>query len=242
MGIPLALVIALFAFLPGILCLTVFYAESGTAEVKITPPPLRSTTAVAFGGLFALLSHTVWAIVLTVNDQIVRRIEAPLFHVGPPDPYTILYAENAVSEQSLAMALLGAIIVCFIGMFIGHLMATMEFKAENRDEWLYGWLAPIVKRAAPENAFINGFALTTNQNESDLLGYEGTVTNLILDQDKNIIGATLEGVETFYLRMNKTGTRRVRGGSEISTLVLRKDDFQNIALEVFQYEEGSAST
>ncbi|MGB3469758.1 MAG: hypothetical protein WBA51_02925 [Erythrobacter sp.] len=134
------------------------------------------------------------------------------------------------------MALVGALFVSLTGMWMGALMAKTEFKSERRDEWLYGWLAPIVARAAPENAFINGFALTTNQNGSDLLGYEGTVTNLILDQDKNIIGATLEGVETFYLRLNKTGTRRVPGGSEISTLVLRKDDFQNIALEVFLYE------
>lgn len=37
--------------------------------------------------------------------------------------------------------------------------------------------------------------------------------------------------------MNKQGTRRVHGGSEIATLVLRKEDFQNIALEVI-LDEG----
>jgi hypothetical protein len=111
-------------------------------------------------------------------------------------------------------------------------MAKADSFSARRDDWLYGWLAPIVQRAAASNAFINGYALTTNQRDADFLGYEGTITNLILDQDKNIIGATLEDVETFYLRMNKQGTKRVHGGSEIATLVLRKEDFQNIALEV----------
>ena len=122
--------------------------------------------------------------------------------------------------------------VCVVGMLVGALMAKIDVASGARDEWLYGWLAPIVSRAGANNAFINGFALTTNQRDTDILGYEGTITNLVLDQDKNIIGATLQDVETFYLRMNKQGTRRVPGGSEISTLVLRKDDFQNIALEV----------
>lgn len=236
MGISLALISALFALLPGILCLAVFYGESGTAEVKITPPPLRSTTAVAFTGLFALISHLIWASVLWLNGQIADKIPG-LFPIAPLDPYLILRADAPITDQELMMGLFGALAVCLVGMWMGDLIAKAETPADRRNEWLYGWLAPIVKRAAPENAFINGFALTTNQNGSDLLGYEGTVTNLILDQDKNIIGATLEGVETFYLRMNKTGTRRVKGGSEISTLVLRKDDFQNIALEVFQFED-----
>ena len=227
MGIPLALLVALLAFLPGLLSLVAFYAQSGTAEVKITPPPLRSTTALAFVGLFALCSHAVWSGALLLNEILPKLI--PLV---PADPYRLVMAGSEATCVERLMGITGALYVCFVGLTLGSLMAKADTISESRDEWLYGWLAPIVQRAAPSNAFINGYALTTNQRDADFLGYEGTITNLILDQDKNIIGATLEDVETFYLRMNKQGTRRVHGGSEITTLVLRKEDFQNIALEV----------
>ncbi|MEM6409897.1 MAG: hypothetical protein AAF683_00010 [Pseudomonadota bacterium] len=234
MGIPLALLVALLAFLPGLLCLVTFYAESGTAEVKITPPPLRSTTALAFIGAFALCSHAIWLGVLEINAILPKLIS-----LAPADPYRLIVAGSEITGIERLMGITGALCVCAFGMIIGRGMAKAESISDRRDEWLYGWLAPIVQRAAASNAFINGYALTTNQRDADFLGYEGTITNLILDQDKNIIGATLEDVETFYLRMNKQGTKRVHGGSEIATLVLRKEDFQNIALEVV-LDEGVA--
>ncbi|MBV7258995.1 hypothetical protein [Erythrobacter crassostreae] len=230
-GISLALLVALVGVFPGILTLFSFYANSGTDAVKVTPPPLRSIFAIAMIGSFALICHFFYVTSLWLVETIpYKLLKWPL-----ADPYTLLAVDwSQLSRAEAFWGFTGVLLLSVMGIVFGWLIALSD--QEDRDTFLYGWLWPIIRNSREDNAFINAFALTTNQNGKDFLGYEGTVTNLVLDSDKNIVGASLANVEVFYLRMNQNGPKRVSGEIEISNLVLRKDDFQNIALEIIRDE------
>lgn len=78
--------------------------------------------------------------------------------------------------------------------------------------------------------------MTKIENGSDTLGYEGTVENLVLDEQRQIVGVTLINVATFGPGMNKDGIRRINAKSNLPHLVLRASDYHNVALVVIRDE------
>ncbi len=181
-GVSLALLVALVAVFPGILTLASFYANSGTDAVKVTPPPLRSIYAIAMIGLFAMLCHFFYVVILWLLET------APYKLVGwsLADPYALISADwSVLSRAEVFWGFAGVFFLSVTGILLGWLIALSDH--EGRDTFLYGWLWPIIRDSRNDNAFINAFALTTNQNGKDFLGYEGTITNLVLDSDKNIV-------------------------------------------------------
>ena len=227
MSLSIGLLTTLAALLPGLLFVVTSYLYFGTPEVRVTPPPLRSTLVIAIAGAMSVLINSLYAGLLELHDAIpMRVIDLPVL-----DPYLLVKsAGSTISNTDIYSSFGGFVMLCLIGIVLGRITALGDI--EKRDEFLYGWLAPLIRSSKPDNAWINAYALTTNQRDSDFLGYEGTLANLVLDEDRNVIGATLRNVETFYVRMNRDGARRVAGKAGIDMLVLRKDDFQNMALEV----------
>ncbi|MGB3723150.1 MAG: hypothetical protein WA979_10085 [Pacificimonas sp.] len=227
----MAIVWAFALILPGVVALFIFFSTISTAEVHVQPPPLNSLYSISMIGLISLGSHAVYAFILSIGVGLSIKLNIPI-----ANPYLFLSPSSftTISFQQIGLSLTGFLWPSLIGALVGWIGTKGRWEARN--ELLYGWLYPLIDKARPENAYINAFALTSNKNGSDILGYEGTVENLVVDRDKAIVGATLRNVETFYIRMNQKGTRRVAGGTQIDRISLRSDDFQNIALEVIRDE------
>lgn len=233
MGITIAAVLTAALLLPGILGLSIFYSSVGTSEVKVTPPPLGAVTSIAIAGLISLIAHMMWSALLALNGVLPHCIPLPAF-----DPYSLLFAAAGQQAGGLEMfaGMAGLICACVVGGIVGRIAAAGTW--EWRGRFLFGWLYPIIEKASPAENYINAYVVTKIENGSDTLGYEGTVENLVLDEQRQIVGVTLVNVATFYLRMNKDGVRRINAKSNLPHLVLRASDYHNVALVVIR-DEGA---
>ena len=231
MGITIATVLTAALLLPGILGLSLFYSSVGTSEVKVTPPPLGAVTSIAIVGIIAIIAHMIWSALLALNGVLPNCLPLPPF-----DPYRLLFTAvgQQVSGSEMFAGMAGLICACVVGGFIGRIAAAGTW--EWRGRFLFGWLYPIIEKASPAENYINAYVVTKIENGSDTLGYEGTVENLVLDEQRQIVGVTLINVATFYLRMNKNGVRRINANSSLRHLVLRASDYHNVALVVIRDE------
>jgi hypothetical protein len=231
MGLTIAAVLTAALLLPGIIGLSIFYASVGTPEVKVTPPPLGTVTSLAIVGIFAIIAHAAWSGLIAINAILPACIPMPAW-----DPYRLIFQPSVSSASSVDIwaGMSGLAMTCVLGGVIGHLAAAGSFAWRGR--FLFGWLYPIIEKAAPPENYINAYVVTKIENGSDTLGYEGTVENLVLDEQRQIVGVTLINVSTFYLRMNQKGIHRVNAKSNLPHLVLRESDYHNVALVVIRDE------
>jgi len=231
LGITIAAVLTAALLLPGILGLSIFYSSVGTSEVKVTPPPLGTVTSIAIAGLVSLISHMAWSALLVLNGVLPHYIRLPAF-----DPYRLLFTATGqqVGGAEMFAGMAGLVCACAAGGIFGRIAAAGTW--EWRGRFLFGWLYPIIEKASPAENYINAYVVTKIENGSDTLGYEGTVENLVLDEQRQIVGVTLINVATFYLRMNKDGIRRINAKSNLPHLVLRASDYHNVALVVIRDE------
>lgn len=231
MGITIAAVLTAALLLPGIVGLSIFYTSVGTTEVKVTPPPLGTVTSLAIVGIIAVLAHMIWGSALAINAGL-----DPCIGVPPFDPYHLLFSTTGarISTAQIAAGMAGLVCSCLVGGLIGRIGAVGNWKWRGR--FLFGWLYPIMEKAAPAQNYINAYVVTKVEKNGDILGYEGTVENLVLDEQRQIIGVTLNNVATFYLRLNKAGVKRINANSTLPHLVLRGEDYHNVALVVIRDE------
>lgn len=236
MGITIAAVLTAALLLPGLIGLSLFYSSVGTPEVKVTPPPLGAVTSLAIVGILSVLAHAVWSLLLAINHVLPSLIALPPF-----DPYRLIFLPTGARASALDIfaGMAGLTLACLCGAVIGRVADAGAVPWRGRS--LFGWLYPIIEKARPAENYINAYVVTKIENGTDTLGYEGTVENLVLDEQRQIVGVTLINVSTFYLRMNKDGVKRVNAKSSLRHLVLRDSDYHNVALVVIR-DESVTST
>lgn len=227
----IAAVLTAALLLPGVIGLSIFYSNVGTSEVKVTPPPLGAVTSIAIAGMLSVISHVLWSALLALNEVLPHYIPTPAF-----DPYRLLFSpkDQLLSSTEMFAGLIGLVCTCIVGGICGRIAAAGTW--EWRSRYLFGWLYSIIEKAGPAENYINAYVVTKIENDSDTLGYEGTVENLVLDEQRQIVGVTLINVATFYLRMNKNDVRRINANSNLPHLVLRASDYHNVALVVIRDE------
>lgn len=231
MGITIAAVLTAALLLPGIIGFSLFYSSVSTAEVKVTPPPLGTVTSLAVIGALSIIAHALWSGLLALNPLVPAVLPWPAW-----DPYRLIFlpSGSTATPADVWAAMAGLLATCGIGGLAGWLAARGNIRW--RGEFLFGWLYPIIEKAAPTENYINAYVVTKIEHGTDMLGYEGTVENLVLNEQRQIVGLTLINVSSFYLRMTSERVRRVNAHSNLRHLVLRDTDYHNVALVVIRDE------
>lgn len=224
-GITLAAIVTAALILPGIIGLSVFFASVGTSEVRLSPPPLGAVASVAMAGGLAVAVHLLWAGLLSINAAL-----PPLVPLPPADPYRLVLSDAARSRPvDLFTALAGLSGTMLLGALAGRLLALG--RPGWRGRWLFGWLYPILEKAAPADTYINAYVLTRIEQGEDRLGYEGPVDNIVLDETRQIAGLTLRDATPFRMRLRRGRWTRLAAGIEpLPRIVLRGEELHNVVL------------
>lgn len=243
MVFSLTVFVAMILLLPGFaLFAGVFGAPTRT--FRASPPPPTSFAALSLviaGACVGHLAGLALAGLLTLAGGLsgVRLL---------PSPYellTRLAASRPIDERELASFLLVTLTVsAALALAAARAMAwdANRREAAKRGRWaepLYGWLADIVRKAAPANRYVTAFVLCDLEWGRGQIGYEGTVDALTLTADKEVASILLTDANAFRITVDRAKgvtTRTVLRTEPIERLHIPKDQIVNIAFEIYELE------
>lgn len=244
MVFSLTVFVAMILLLPGF---ALFAGAFGapTRTFRAAPPPPTSfaaLTLVIAGACVGHLAGLIGAALLTGAGGLTG------IALLPP-PYELLVrlsASRAVDERELASFLLTTLMVS--AMLAVAASRVMNWDAGRSDparrarwaEPLYGWLAEIVRKAAPAHRYVTAFVLCDLEWKGGQIGYEGTVDALTLTADKEIASILLTDANVFRITVEAakgTSTRTVLRTEPIERLHIPKEQIINVAFEIYELEQ-----
>lgn len=238
MGLTLVAILTAALLLPGIIAATAFFFAAQTKEIEASVPPLSTPNGIALVGGFSVLVHFMYVLALKTAVQLPPITNLPL-----ANPY--IFFGNAHQEFNTvndAYALfLGLIGLCALAVALGYLIGVAALHREDKSVF-YGPLAEIVAKGIGDNSFITAYVLTKMTNADRPIGYEGTVTSLIRDDDRYPSKVILKDASIFYMSFDTDTTSRIETGETIDWIALESDDWHNIAFQVFRVVNNEKST
>jgi hypothetical protein len=243
LGATLALSLLLFA--PGLAAyLRLFHVFRAPGPYPAPPPP-GSLLALAVVTLSALVAHALAAFALHLN-QLVIDLGLHLWRTrSDPNLYAAILGERTMRpalSPSQSLWLLAGSALLSLAAF--HLMGAVVRGGLARG-WLqgplYGWTAPIFRAATAGQQYVTAFVLTGVTEDGAYVGYEGTVDNLSLDANKEILSVTLTDCSRFVLNVGwGTANRRPTDPTDrIPRLYVPASDIRNVAFETVRVETAS---
>jgi hypothetical protein len=229
MGLTLVAILTAALLLPGIIAARAFYVAGYTREVEVPLPPLSTPDGIALVGAFSIGIHAVYLAGLQL-----AAVLPPLVPLPPADPYLLFAPPPGASARDLAWALTsGLILLCAIAQGVGA-VAGRTARRWRGPRAIYGPLADVIASAGGGDTVFTAYVVTRIEQDSRLVGYQGTVDSLFRDADRFPSKLVLRDAVTFWLEMGEDGPRRRETGQRIDWIVLTADGWHNVAFRVFR--------
>ena len=238
-----SLVLALFLLGPGFATYAGIFFSRRRDRFQASPPPPNSIFSLALVGMAALGWHTIWALVLALNDGVCRHVRC-LAVPFEPDVYAATLAFGAKDHGAAVSASeVAAFLLTCSGLTLAAFAAS-SFAARSRRltgllrSPLYGMYAGLAEEAAEAaskspTAYITAYVVTDLEESGASLGYFGVLENLQVGADKQVAGVALLDVGTFLLRVGRTVSRTANlRDAPIERMLISGSHIQNIAFEV----------
>lgn len=226
MGLTLVAILTAALLLPGIIAARGFYLAGQTREVDVPVPSLSTPEGISLVGAFSIAVHMLYVTGLMLVSRIPPLLPLPL-----ANPYALFAEPHGLAPLDIAFALFGGLLLLSgLAFLLG--LVTGQFV---RRSYFYGPLAEVIESADGDDKGILAYVVSKIEKEGALIGYRGTVDALFRDGDRFPTKVVLKAVVPFYLELGEDGPRRVESDQLIDWLVLRADDWHNIAFRVFRY-------
>ena len=239
-----SLVLALFLLGPGFATYAGLFFSLRRNQFQSAPPQPNSIFSLAVVGMAALAWHTGWALVLTLNDGLCRRITC-LAVPFEPDVYVAALASGARSAPVVSGAEVAALLSTCLGLsgaafVVGGALGRVKGVVRLLRQPLYGLYAGLAEEAAEAasaspSAYVTAYVLTDMQKDGAFLGYFGILENLQIGADKQVAGVAIVDVGAFLLKLDQTVHRTPNlRDAPIERMLISGDRIQNIAFEVIE--------
>lgn len=228
-GLTLVAIFTAALLLPGIIAARAFYFAGQTREVEVPVPSLSTPDGISLVGGFSVLIHAVYVASLQFISELPALIPLPL-----ANPYRALTASEETVPLDLAWSFLsGLFLLCALAVAVGLIAGVLAIKFLDKS-LVYGPLADVIENARGDDKFITAYVVSKISEGDRLIGYQGTVDSLFRDEDRFPAKVVLKDVVPFYLTLGVDGPKRNEADQWIDWLVLRADDWHNIAFRVYQ--------
>ena len=229
MGLTLVAILTAALLLPGIIAARSFYLAGQTREVDVPVPPLSTPEGISLIGAFSVAVHLLYVVALMLVARLPPILPLPL-----ANPYIGFAEPRGLAPLDLAFALLaGLLLLSALAFAIGLLAGRFVPRP-----FFYG---PLADGGEGDTKVILAFVLSKIEQEGRLVGYRGTVDSLMRDSDRFPAKVVLKDVVPFYLELGSDGPKRVESRQFIEWLVLRAEDWHNIAFRVYRYTSEPAT-
>ncbi|MEJ2407905.1 MAG: hypothetical protein P8Y58_05450 [Novosphingobium sp.] len=232
LGTSLVAILTAAFLLPGLVAVYFFYRAGQTAEADPVLPSMGSPEGLVQFGCFAIGVHLLYVTGLWLVSSDHPCIPLPL-----ADPYSVLRSGSpgldSREEQFAVFA--GLVMLNLTAAGFGILTGEIV-RGAGRLSIFYGPLTDLLRHARGPEAFITAYVLTRTEQNGYTLGYEGIVTSLVRDSKKLPAVVVLKDVTPFRIKASSRAARREPAGRPIENLILRGEDWQNIAFRVYRIE------
>lgn len=229
MGLTLVAIFTAALLLPGIIAARAFYYAGQTREVEVPVPSLSTPNGISLVGGLSVVIHTIYVAALQLISKMPTLIPLPL-----ADPYRAFAAPPGTAALDLAWSFLsGMFLLSALAVAVGLIAGSLALKCLDKS-LVYGPLADVIESAKGDDKFITAYVVTKISEGDRLIGYQGTVDSLFRDEDRFPAKVVLKDVVPFYLVLSGDGPRRNEADQLIDWLVLRAEDWHNIAFRVYQ--------
>lgn len=229
MGLTLLAIFSAALLLPGIIAARAFYFAGQTREVEVPVPSLSTPNGISLVGGFSVFIHATYVAALFLVSRLPVLVPLPL-----ADPYKALIDPTHTPALDLAWSFLsGLLLLSAMAVAVGLLSGWIALKCLDKS-LVYGPLADVIISAKGDDKFITAYVISKISEGNRLIGYQGTVESLFRDEDRFPSKVVLKDVVPFYLTMSEDGPKRSEAEQWIDWLVLRADDWHNIAFRVYQ--------
>lgn len=229
MGLTLIAIFSAALLLPGIIAARAYYYSGQTREVEVPVPSLSTPDGISLVGGFSLLTHTVYIGLLTAALAYPCKIGIPA-----ANPYLAFSPSDHLSALGIAGRFAGGLLLLsLLAWLIGFCAGRMAILVLGISA-IYGPLADVIESAKGDDKFITAYVVSKIAYEDKLVGYQGTVDSLFRDENRFPTKVVLRDVVPFYLALDETGPTRHESNQVIDWLVLKADDWHNIAFRIFQ--------
>jgi hypothetical protein len=232
MGLTLLAIFTAALLLPGIIAARAFYFAGQTREVEVAVPSLSTPNGISLVGGFSIIVHALYVLGLRIVSTLPEWTSLPL-----ADPYRPFAAPVTGPSLDIASAFLsGLCLLSVLAALLGFLGGKIAIRCLDK-ALVYGPLADVIESANGDDKFITAYVVTKISVGDRFVGYQGTVDSLFRDDDRFPTKIVLKDVVPFYLTFGKDGPRREEADQIIDWIVLRADDWHNVAFRVFQLVE-----
>jgi hypothetical protein len=233
----LALLLALLLLFPGMCVWAALRLHSNRATVSLLPERPNSTVTLFTLVAGALVAHFFGAAALALAE-LPCRLGGPCVDAGfDPNVYRVLLHGDAGQPPAEAFAWwIGSLVA--LGLVAGRLaFSAADIPAVRRAQLSasLGWASSLLDDVEREDAVVVGYVISKIEHKGWLLGYEGVVEKITLDDSKAIAAIVLLRCDRFLLKIGADGIRRIPADDEpIELLQIRAEEIANVALEVFR--------
>lgn len=239
----LSVILAIVLFLSsGLAAYAGFFIFGGSSQFNAAPPRPSSITSLTVVVLGSVLTHALAAFAFELCD--VPADTAIFTFDHSPNPYVLAVelalGQTDISGSSTSYVMLWTAIIPCLSMILAWIAATRLLKLRSVASFVYGWMEPIVREAAPDENWVVAFVVTKIALGNELVGYEGTVKEVTMDPDKQMTSISLEDVERFLLGKADRSLRRRSPTEEvpkIGNLHIPAERIENVAFTVFAIED-----
>lgn len=229
MGLTLLAIFTAALLLPGIIAARAFYFAGQTREIEVPVPSLSTPNGISLVGGFSVLVHTLYVVGLKLVGLLPPVVPLPL-----ADPYQPFLAPASATALDVAWSFLsGLFLLTALAVAIGLVAGRAAIKYLDKS-LVYGPLADVIESAKGDDTFITAYVVTKIEQDDRFIGYQGTVDSLFRDEDRFPAKIVLKDAVPFYLKFGSDGPERKEAGQVIDWIVLRADDWHNVAFRVFQ--------
>ncbi|MCC6924800.1 hypothetical protein [Novosphingobium sp.] len=229
MGLTLLAIFTAALLLPGIVASRAYYLAGQTREVEVPVPSLSSANGISLVGIFSVIVHLAYVLALWCVAAIPPIIALPL-----ANPYQAFLAQPGSSTLELAWSFWsGMFLLCCFAVALGFTAGRIALSRLDKSK-IYGPLADVIESAKGDDKFIVAYVITKMIHDDRFVGYQGTVDSLFRDEDRFPTKVVLKDVVPFYLKVGEDGPERTEADQWIDWLVLRSEDWHNIAFRVYQ--------
>lgn len=229
MGLTLVAIFSAALLLPGIIAARAFYFAGQTREVEVPVPSLSTPNGISLVGGFSVLIHVLYVVCLKLTILLPPLVSLPL-----ADPYQLFAPARTLPALDLAWGFLsGLLLLSVLAAIVGLITGLLVIRFIDKS-LIYGPLADVIESASGDDKFIIAYVVTKMSEGDRLIGYQGTVDSLFRDEDRFPTKVVLKDVVPFYLKLSEDGSQRTELDQWIDWIVLRAEDWHNIAFRVFQ--------
>lgn len=246
MTFSFTLIFGLFLLAPGLAAFAGVYHGSRIGPVASPPPPPGSILALSIVTVGALLAHLSGALLFYAQDALCSVI--PCLPVKYQSNIYVALFDVALAKGNVTGLEVVAILAALTGLtglaFFGTRWAATALAGRSGlNSTLYGWLAEVAVAASEDEAVL-AYVVSDIQENGTIVGYEGVVSNMTTNAEKEITSILLSSCETFYLRVTTKGVTRRKTDREnaIPQLYLDRSRIRNVAFERVKFGDPNTDT